>query len=64
MALDALVVNSITNELKTKILNGKIDKIYQPEDEEVILYIRNNKENFRLVLSANSSNPRVYLTEN
>ena len=64
MALDALVVNSITNELKTKILNGKIDKIYQPEDDEVILYIRNNKENFRLVLSANSSNPRVYLTDN
>lgn len=64
MALDALVVNSITNELKTKILGGKIDKIYQPEDDEVILYIRNNKENFKLVLSANSSNPRVYLTDN
>ncbi len=64
MALDALVVNSITNELKTKILNGKIDKIYQPEDDEVILHIRNNKENFKLVLSANSSNPRVYLTDN
>ena len=48
MALDALVVNSITNELKTKILNGKIDKIYQPEDDEVILHIRNNKENFKI----------------
>ena len=46
MALDALVVNSITNELKTKILNGKIDKIYQPEimpPWNITIYNRNNK---------------------
>lgn len=64
MALDGLVIHSIVNELSSKILGGKIDKVYQPEDDEIFLHIRNNKENFKLVLSASSSNPRVYLSNN
>ena len=64
MALDGLVIHSIVNELSSKILGGKIDKVYQPENDEIFLHIRNNKENFKLVLSASSSNPRVYLANN
>lgn len=64
MALDGLVIHSIVNELSSKILGGKIDKVYQPEDDEILLQIRNNKENFKLVLSASSSNPRVYFANN
>lgn len=64
MALDGLVIHSIVDELSSKLTGGKIDKIHQPEDDEVIFNIRNNKENFRLVLSASASNPRVYLTSN
>ncbi|HBF3208611.1 TPA: NFACT family protein, partial [Clostridioides difficile] len=52
MALDGLVIHSIVDELSSKLTGGKIDKIHQPEDDEVIFNIRNNKENFRLVLSA------------
>lgn len=63
MALDGLVIHSIVNELQSKILGGKIDKVYQPENDEVVLHIRNNKENFKLVLSASASNPRVYLAK-
>lgn len=64
MALDGLVIHSIVSELSSRILGGKIDKVYQPEDDEILLHIRNDKENFKLVLSASSSNPRVYLANN
>ena len=64
MALDGLVIHSIVDELNNKLLGGKIDKVYQPENDEVVLHIRNNKENFKLVLSCSASNPRVYLTSN
>ncbi|MGL4796657.1 MAG: Rqc2 family fibronectin-binding protein, partial [Paraclostridium sp.] len=53
----------IVDELSTKLVGGKIDKVYQPENDEVFLHIRNNKENFKLVLSASSSNPRAYLSQ-
>ena len=61
MALDGLVIHSIVDELHKKLLGGKIDKVYQPENDEVVLHIRNNKENFKIVLSCSASNPRVYL---
>ena len=61
MALDGLVIHSIVDELHKKLLGGKIDKVYQPENDEIVLHIRNNKENFKLVLSCSASNPRVYL---
>jgi predicted ribosome quality control (RQC) complex YloA/Tae2 family protein len=63
MALDGLVIHSIVNELSSKLLNGKIDKIQQPESDEIVLHIRNNKENYKLILSANASIPRVYLAD-
>ena len=61
MALDGLVIHSLVDELSNKLVGGKIDKVHQPEDDEIVLYIRNNKENFKLVLSCSSSNPRVYI---
>ena len=61
MALDGLVIHSLVDELSTKLVGGKVDKVYQPEDDEIVLYIRNNKENYKLVLSCSSSNPRVYI---
>lgn len=64
MAFDGLVVHSISNELSNKLVGGKIDKIYQPENDEIVLHIRNNKENFKLVLSASASNPRIYISRN
>ncbi|MEG1312422.1 MAG: NFACT RNA binding domain-containing protein [Romboutsia sp.] len=64
MALDGLVIHSIVDELSSKILGGKVDKVHQPESDELVLHIRNNKENFKLVLSSSASNPRVYLANN
>lgn len=61
MALDGLVVHNLASELHTKLVGGKVDKIHQPENDELVLFIRNNKENFKLVLSSSASNPRVYI---
>ena len=44
MALDGLVIHSLVDELSTKLVGGKVDKVHQPEDDEIVLYIRNNKE--------------------
>lgn len=62
MAYDGLVLKSIVNELNEKLTNGRIDKIYQPEKDEITLSIRNNRIKYKLLLSASSNNPRAYLT--
>ena len=64
MALDGLVVHSLADELHNKLVGGKVDRIHQPENDELVLYVRNNKESFKLVLSSSASNPRVYLANN
>lgn len=63
MALDALAVKCLTNELRHKLIGGKIDKVYQPEKDEIILNIRTYTDTFRLLLSAGSAHPRVHLTQ-
>lgn len=63
MALDAVCIRSIVNELSQKIINGRIDKIHQPEKDEIVLHIRTYEDNFRLVISASSAHPRIHFTE-
>ena len=62
MAFDGIMLNSIKNELSRLLLGAKVDKITQPEKDEVILQLRKNN-NYRLLLTANPSQPRVHLTE-
>jgi len=63
MAFDTLVVKKIVSEMSQKLTLGRIDKIYQPEKDELLFGIRTKTENFRLVLSASSNNSRVHFTE-
>ncbi len=60
MALDTLVIKALTNELCDKLTGGRIDKIHQPERDEIIIGIRTYTENYKLVVSASSSNPRIH----
>lgn len=62
MALDGIYLYSIIQELKNKIMNCKIDKINQPEKDEIVLTIRGNK-NYKLLLSASSTCPKVHFTD-
>ncbi len=63
MSFDGFVTHGIVNELNNKILNGKIDKVYQPQSDELIFVVRTFGETFRLLLSASASNARIHLTE-
>lgn len=60
MALDGITLRSLIHEMKSKLVNGKIDKITQPEKDEIWLTIRNEKQNHKLLISANSSTPRIH----
>ena len=64
MALDGIAIRALALELSETLVGGKIDKINQPEKDEVLFTIRNNGSNHRLLISANSANPRIYLAEN
>lgn len=63
MSYDGIVVKSVVLELNSLLLGGRIEKVYQPEADELILNIRNRNINYKLLISASSSNARVYITE-
>lgn len=62
MPNDMYTINALANELKKSIVGGRIEKINQPEKDEVTFYIHNNKNNYILVVSVNSNSPRIHLT--
>lgn len=64
MALDGIVISNVVEELRSTILHGHISKIAQPEPDELLLTIKSNKQQYRLLLSAGASLPLIYLTEN
>jgi predicted ribosome quality control (RQC) complex YloA/Tae2 family protein len=63
MPFDGVVVKSVVEELSTLLIGGRIEKIFQPEIDEIILNIRVKNQSLRLVLSANSSCPRIHVTD-
>ena len=63
MAFDGLVINNLKKELADALIGGRINKIYQPEKDEIHLIIKNQRQSFRLLLSASASLPLIYLTE-
>lgn len=63
MPFDGLVVNALAEDLKEKVLNGKIDKIYQPEKDELMISIRNKSNTYKLLATANSSTARIHISD-
>lgn len=63
MALDAPAIKCLAEEIHSLATGGRIDKIHQPEKDEIVLHIRTFTDSFRLVLSAGSSHPRLHFTE-
>ncbi len=62
MALDAIMVRALAKEIEKAIVGGRIDKIHQPERDEIVLGIRTFTENYKLLLCANSTYPRMHFT--
>lgn len=63
MAFDGSVVACLKEELDRKILDGRILKVAQPEKDELILTIKKEGTQHRLMISVNPSLPLMYLTE-
>ena len=64
MPLDALCLSGLVHELDQTVTGGKIDKIYQPGRDEILLAVRTPSHgNVRLLLSANPNHPRPQLTQ-
>ena len=63
MPLDALCLSGLIHELNTALAGARVDKLYQPGRDEVILALRTQgMGNVRLLLSANPAYPRLHLT--
>ncbi|MBQ5425606.1 MAG: NFACT family protein [Pseudobutyrivibrio sp.] len=62
MALDGISIHALVYEFNQNLLNGKINKISQPEREELLITINTQNGNKRLLISANASLPFMYLT--
>ena len=63
MAFDGITIACLRKELSDRLVGGRITKIVQPEADELLLTIKNNAAQYRLLLSASASLPLVYLTE-
>ena len=62
MALDAALLALVARELKDTLLDAKIDKIFEPTRDEVLLTLRTRADTFKLLLSARSGSARICLT--
>ncbi|MBE7119215.1 NFACT family protein [Bacillus cereus] len=62
MAFDGLFTRAITHEIANSLHTGRISKIYQPSKYEVLLHIRANGKNQKLILSSHPTYARMHLT--
>ena len=63
MALDGIAIKNIVKEMKEKMVGGRMSKIAQPENDELILTLKNNKDTHKLYISASAGLPLIYFTE-
>ncbi len=62
MPMDGITLGFMASELTQKLQGGRIDKVTQPERDEVILQIRSLGNNYSLLLSASANYSRVHVT--
>lgn len=62
MAFDAGILRAVIREIEYLAKDGRIDKIYQPERDEVVFVIRAGGTERRLLINAGSSCPRMNIT--
>ena len=62
MSFDGFFLHHMTEELRQELLYGRIQKINQPFEQELVLQIRSNRQNHKLLLSAHPVFSRIQLT--
>ncbi|OZU90379.1 hypothetical protein CIL03_04325 [Virgibacillus indicus] len=63
MPFDGIVTRAVTEEIKEELIPGKITKIYQPTETELVFTIRSQGKNHTLLLSIHPTYARFHLTE-
>ena len=63
MALDGITLSMLKNEISEKLIGARVDKIHQPSKEELVIALRWNGGNGKLLISASASGPRIHFTE-
>lgn len=63
MAFDGIVTTAVARELQEKLTGGRIDRVYQPSVDEIILQIRSGRDKYRLFISSNPSHAGLYLLD-
>ncbi len=63
MAFDAGFLRCVLREIDSKLAGARVEKVLQPEKDEIVLQTRSENGNRRLLLSASPGSPRVHLTE-
>ena len=61
MALDGAFLYAVKNELQL-LLGGRVEKVFQPSREEIIISIRTRSGSKKLYISANAGSARVHIT--
>ena len=64
MAFDGIVTKAVVSELNTCLINGKINKIFEPNKNEILLGVYSSGKNYCLDISIDSVNYRIHLTTN
>ena len=62
MPMDGVMLGFMTRELNDRLSGGRVDKIAQPERDEILLTIRNKGENHMLLITAAANGARMHLT--
>ncbi len=62
MALDGAFLRHIKKELEDNIIGAKVDKVYQPNKQEIVLILRTRTGNFKLLMSARANSARIHFT--
>ncbi len=62
MAFDAGMVSAIVHELNARIVGARVEKVTQPERDEIVLLLHLGRENMRLALSSGTNNPHFNIT--
>ena len=62
MAFDGITIANIVSEMKKELIGGRLYKIAQPEEDELLLTVKQPNGQKRLLISADASLPLIYLT--
>lgn len=59
MSFDGFFLHHMVEELRSELVNGRIQKINQPFEQELVLQIRSNRQSHRLLLVSTSGNSGI-----